>query len=172
MLKSGYGYTVRLSIIFLMIAFVLTAHRIHPHYVGITELEYLSSKQELQISCKWFIDDMEDALKAYSGKKYDITNNPDIICNDSIVQAYIRSHIKLTTDKYEKKLLCVGSEIEKGAVWVYWKAENMNGYKTLEFYNNLFCEIHTDQMHLIHYKISGKRETKKVSCKNPLALFK
>ena len=170
--KSAYGYIVKSSVIFITISFLLTSYSVHPHYVGITEIEYIPSKKEIQISCKWFVDDLEDALKAYSAKKFNITNNPDVICNDSIIKSYMRSHVRLQTDNKDQIIQCVGAEIEKGAVWVYWKAENISGYNMLNFYNDLFCESHADQIHLIHYKLSGKRETQKLSCKNPLASFK
>lgn len=149
-----------------------TAYISHPHYVGITEIEYVASKNELQIACKWYIDDLEDALKAYGGKKVDISEIVSSVCDDSTVQSYIRTHLKLIVGHKNAELQCVGAELEKGSVWVYWKVNDVLPYDSLSIYNNLFCEVHSDQIHIIHYKVASRKETQKVFCRKPIALFK
>ena len=149
-----------------------TAYKSHPHYVGITEIEYVSSKNELQIACKWYMDDLEDALKAYTGKKVDINEIVSSVCDDSIAQSYIRTHLKLTIGHKKTELQCIGAELEKGSVWVYWKVNNVQPYDSLSIFNDLFCEIHSGQMHIIHYKVASRKATQKVYCKKPIAFFK
>jgi hypothetical protein len=41
----------------------------HPFFVSITEVEYSSKTKELGIATKFFPDDLEEALRKFSGKK-------------------------------------------------------------------------------------------------------
>ncbi len=52
----------------------LTAFSLHPYYMSVTEIEYKPAEKEVQVACKIFTDDLEEALKKEFAKKIDIVN--------------------------------------------------------------------------------------------------
>jgi hypothetical protein len=143
---------------------------VHPHYVGVTEIEYAPEKKQLQVACKWFVDDLEEALRS-TGSKYDITRQYKQIGQDSAILSYIKKHIQVNIDGNAFDLIYIGAEIEKGSVWTYWSIHDISRYKSVRFSNNMFCEKHADQIHLVHFTQNNIRESRKLTCKEPAATF-
>ncbi|MBP1653258.1 MAG: hypothetical protein H6Q26_3415, partial [Bacteroidetes bacterium] len=44
----------------------------HPFYVSVTEIEHVKTKNEVQVSCRIFADDLENVLKKESKLPLDI----------------------------------------------------------------------------------------------------
>ena len=57
---------IKLLFAFTLISLLSAGH--HPFYVTVTEIEYSSKNKELGISLKTFPDDLEEALRKFSGK--------------------------------------------------------------------------------------------------------
>jgi hypothetical protein len=67
----------RLAYFFSMLAIPFLMGSSHPFFVSITEVEYSSKTKELGIATKFFPDDLEEALRKSTGKKFDIIENPE-----------------------------------------------------------------------------------------------
>ena len=50
----------------------LFAGKPHPFYLSITEMKYNDKSKSLEISCKMFTGDLEDALKKTTNKSVDL----------------------------------------------------------------------------------------------------
>jgi len=142
----------------------------HPHYVGVTELEYVAERKQLQIACKWFADDLEEALKS-SGIKYDMSVHYKEIGQDTVILSYIKKHLRISIDGNSSDMFYVGAEMEKGSLWTYWSIKDLGGFKSVRFTNNIFCDKHADQIHLVHYTQNKIRESRKLTCKEPTTTF-
>jgi hypothetical protein len=55
-------------LIFFSIFFVLCSFKLHPYHVGSVEFKYSLKSKTFQISGKFFLDDLENALKEKYGK--------------------------------------------------------------------------------------------------------
>ena len=152
-----------------MLFFSFLTH--HPSHISVTELEYVAEKEEIQITCKWFIDDLEDALKYYSGKKYDIARSVGMLHTDSVFNSVFNVNCVFEVDQKRAIAQCLGAEIEKGVVWTYWVIRNVKSFQQLNVSNKMFCDIRPDQIHLIHYKRGYRKETHKLICTQPSVKF-
>lgn len=164
-----YKYIWSSKIIIAFLCWINTSY-VHPHYVGVTELEYVEEKKQFQIACKWFIDDLEDALR-FSGRKYDLTRQYQNIKEDSVVLSYINQHVEIHIDGRAYNMNYIGAETEKGSLWTYWSIKNIGTYKSVRFSNNIFCELHADQIHLVHFTQNNKKESRKLTCKESVTTF-
>ena len=162
-----YMWSAKIIFPFFYLINMLSAH---PHYVGVAEIEYEAEKKQLQIACKWFADDLEEALKS-SGRHYDMSKDYKEIGQDSLILAYIKKHIETRIDGKLIDMNYVGAEMEKGSVWTYWSINNISRYKSVRFSNFMFCEKHADQIHLVHFTQNKIRESRKLTCKEPFATF-
>jgi hypothetical protein len=69
----------------------------HPYFVSVTEVEYRSKEKELGLSCKFYTDDLEDALKKFSKENIDL-HKGDKNKNKKIISAYIMQHLKISIE--------------------------------------------------------------------------
>ena len=75
----------------------------HPFFVSITEVEYSSKTKELGIATKFFPDDLEEALRKFSGKKYDLVSGEKKSTGDAI-NSYFTRHVQVLVNGKPRQL--------------------------------------------------------------------
>ena len=144
----------------------------HPHHMGVVEIEYDSPKNELQIACKWFVDDLEDAIhKRYSVKK-DLVRSVDSIPTDSILIDYLNANLDFKNNTEKLSLECIGAEHEKGSLWIYFVVKKFTPGKQLEIKNQVLCNRLKDQFYIVHVANKIKKSTYRSNCNSPIIVHK
>lgn len=134
----------------------------HPFFVSITELEYSSKTKELGIATKFFPDDLEEALRKFSGKKHDVVSGEKKSTGDAI-NSYYNKHVKVLINGKPRSLSFLGYEIEKEVVWVYYNATKVTGVKSIEVISSLMYDYKAEQTNIIHLKMDEKRQSFKLN---------
>lgn len=132
---------------------------IHPYHVGSVELNYNSKSETFQISAKFFLDDLENALK----EKYDRT----VHFNDAkyaqeinqLLQKYCDEYLKLKADNKFLKINYLGYEEDSEAVNIYLESEKTQNPKKVETAVSFLYNLFDDQMNIVHIIVDGKRES-------------
>jgi hypothetical protein len=141
------------------IGFLLSAFALHPYYMSVTEIEYKPAEKELQIACKIFTDDLEDALKKEFAKKVDIVNPAQKKENEQLLQRYLQKHLKLQLDNKAVALEFFGFEEEGEAIWIYMLAKNTAAFKSAVVFNDVLYSYRNEQINIIHFKNKGERKS-------------
>ncbi len=140
----------------------------HPFYVSVTEVEYKSSNKEIGISCKVFPDDLEEALRVFAKKKYDLSmvNNKEI---NSILEAYCKSHLAIKVNDKSRNIIFLGYENIKESTWIYFNVPNISNVKSIELNSDLMYEYQSEQTNIVHLSIDKKRESFKLTAPHTVA---
>ena len=141
------------------IGFLLSAFALHPYYMSVTEIEYKPAEKELQIACKIFTDDLEEALKKEFAKKVDVVNPVQKKENEQLLQRYVQKHLKLQLDHKAVALELLGFEEEGEAIWIYLLVKNMAAFKSAVVFNDLLYNYRNEQINIIHFKNIGERKS-------------
>lgn len=141
------------------ISFVLSAFALHPYYMSVTEIEYKPAEKEVQVACKIFTDDLEEALKNEFSKKADVVNPAQKKETEQLLQRYVQKHLKLQLDNKAVPLEFLGFEEEGEAVWIYLLVKNMAAFKSAVVFNDLLYSYRNEQINIIHFKNSGERKS-------------
>jgi len=132
----------------------------HPLYVTVTEINYNAGDKNLEISCKIFTDDFENALTSVNHAKIDLTNPKDKAAADKRVYEYIKNNLQLKLDGKPVSLEFVGFEKETDAVWSYLQVSNTaKAPKTIDIHNSLLHESYDKQINLMHVSVGGTRKS-------------
>jgi hypothetical protein len=132
----------------------------HPLYITVTELNYNAADKNLEISCKIFTDDFENALAGIHHSKIDLTTPKDKTIADKQVYDYIKNNLQIKLDGKPVNLEFVGYEKETDAVWSYLQAGNTTrAPKTIEIYNSLLYDAYDKQINLMHVSVGGTRKS-------------
>ncbi len=150
---------VRRLFLLTTIGFLLSAFSLHPYYMSVTEIEYKPAEKELQIACKIFTDDLEDALKKEFAKKVDIVNPAQKKENEQLLQRYLQKHLKLQLDNKAVALEFFGFEEEGEAIWIYMLAKNTAAFKSAVVFNDVLYSYRNEQINIIHFKNKGERKS-------------
>jgi hypothetical protein len=134
----------------------------HPFYFSVTELEYNSSRKEVGISCKVFPDDMEEALRLFTKKKFDLSieNNQEI---SAALASYFKKHLGIKVNGKSKDIIFLGYQNDKEATWIYFNIPKLTNVASIELSTDLMYEYREEQTNIIHLNIDKKRESLKLT---------
>ena len=133
----------------------------HPFYVSVTEVEYKSGSKEIGIVCKVFPDDLEETLRLYSQKKFDVSRNDDKELNINI-ELYFKKHLSLKVNGKPRDIVYLGYGNIKESTYIYFNIPNISNVKSIELNTNLMYEYQPEQANIIHLSIDKKRESLKL----------
>ena len=137
--------------------------KLHPYYVSATEIEYSHPDKEIQVACKIFTDDFEQALKAMYHTKIDLYHPQDKALLNKQITGYIQKHLHLKADNKTVTLNYIGYEIEGEAAWCFFSAGNILAVKNIEVFNDLLYEYKKEQVNMMHTRVNGDRKSARLS---------
>jgi hypothetical protein len=144
-----------------LLASVLLTSFVHPFYTSVTEVEYNSKTKELGIACKMFPDDLEETLRLYTGKKFDLYKNEKQLLNP-ILEAYFKKHVAILINEKARPYSFLGYEIDKEVVWLYFNMAKLSGVRSIEVQSNLMYEYKAEQTNIVHIDLDGKKQSYKL----------
>lgn len=142
---------------------VLGSFTVHPYYVSVTELEYRPAQKELQIACKIFTDDLEDALKAETKRKITISDSKEKTGNQQLIFNYLQAHLKIMVDGKPVVYEMLGYELEKEAAWSYLLIKNVAPFKAVTVYNDVLYALRDGQINIVHVKKNGETKSFRIN---------
>ncbi|WP_343669593.1 DUF6702 family protein [Chitinophaga sp.] len=139
----------------------------HPFYVSVTEIEHVKAKNEIQVSCRIFADDLENVLKKESKLPLDIIHPSNKAQMDSLIAGYINKHLYINVDGKAVKLTYLGYKIEEEAAWCFLVAQQVTPFKQVKVKDDILYSEHPNQINMIHVIRDGVRKSNKLD--NPKA---
>ena len=136
---------------------------IHPYHVGSVEMKYNSTSKTFEVSAKFFLDDLENALKDKYGKPvrfHDPKYKQEI---DRLLQKYCEDYLKIKADGKFIKINYLGYEEDSEAVNIYLESEKISAPKKVEAAVSFLYNLFDDQMNIIHMIVGGKRESDRLT---------
>lgn len=140
---------------------------LHPFYLSVTEIRHNPAHKSLEISCRIFADDLENALKKQSNTTFDIIQPQNRVMVDTLIARYIRQHLQINVDGRMVAPRYLGYKIEEDAAWCFLEVAGVARVKKLELKDDILYEAHETQSHMIHVIVNDKRQSTKLD--NPKA---
>ena len=135
----------------------------HPFYLSVTDIKYNDKNKSLEIACKIFTNDLEDALKRTTKKNVDLINPQDKKETGKILFDYINKRLSINLNGKLKTLNYIGFEKEEDVIWTYMEIEKCDKPKQLNISNGLLYDFLKEQINLVSFEISGNKQSSKVS---------
>lgn len=148
-----------------------TPARFHPLFVSVTEIHHNAASKALEISCKIFVDDMEETLKKSYKTKVDLSSAQGKEQNNKLIADYISKHLVFVADGKPQKLSYVGYEKESEAVYCYFEVPNLPAVKKLDVTNSILQDYTSEQINIMHVYVNGNRKSYKLDYPNSQASF-
>lgn len=135
---------------------------VHPYYVSVTEIEYDLQKKEIGVACKFFVDDIEEAIKEAGAGKTDLIKG-DKSRNTKLLEEYLAAHFGVLTDGRRINLKFIGYELDQEAIWCFLEAPSVDPFKRLSIRGDMLFELRKDQINLFHATVNGTRKSQRLT---------
>lgn len=154
-----------------VLLFISTISFKHPFFVTVTEVEYSTKSKELGMSIKVYPDDLEETLRKFNGKKYDVIQGDKKQISQAL-EEYLKKHISIRLNGINKAYQFLGYEIDKESVWIYCNISNQPGVRSIEISSDMMYEYKPEQTNIIHIKLDEKRESFRLTSPSIKAILK
>ena len=151
----------------LFLAFLSTvfsfAKDIHPYHVGSVEINYNSNTKTFEVSAKFFLDDLENALNKKYNKTLHFGEEKSKAGINEALNDYFNEYFKLKNNNKFIKVNYIGFEEDKESVNIYLESEPTEAPKKVETAVSLLYSFFDDQMNIVHIIVNGVRKSSKLS---------
>jgi len=150
--------TIKLLIIIAMLP-LLAFTTVHKYYLSVTNIEYVSDKQSVQIISRIFIDDLELVLR----QRYDenitlgTSKNEELI--DAYIQKYLDHKIQIKINDTLVESIFIGKEYDNDVILCYLEIENVTSIKSFEITSQVLFDLFEKQQNIVKLKINSKNKS-------------
>ncbi|WP_246566410.1 DUF6702 family protein [Kaistella soli] len=142
---------------------VFSTKDIHPYHVGSVEFKYNPTSKTFEISGKFFLDDLENVLKAKYGKAVHFNDEKYKSQINAYLIQYCEEYLKLKSDNKFLKINYLGYEEDSEAVNIYLESEKTATPKKVETAVSFLYNLYDDQMNIIHIIVGGNRKSQRLN---------
>ncbi|MEJ7626131.1 MAG: DUF6702 family protein [Ferruginibacter sp.] len=150
----------------LFVFFLAPSPKDHPVYMSITEIDHNAKERTLEISCKIFTDDFEQALRKISNKKIDLIDVKKKVEMNGLVKDYLKKHLMVSVNGRPVSFTFLGFEQQEEGIISFLQADNVTGIKEIIVTNNILYEYKPQQISLLHVTVNDTRKSSKLD--NPV----
>jgi hypothetical protein len=137
----------------------LSSFSLHKHYISLTQIDYNEGEKALQITMRFFIDDLEKAVGTRFDKNLALATEDELENANSYIERYLNSKFKLWINGEEQPLNYLGKQYEDDQVFFFLELENVENIEMIEVQNNMLMEVYEEQQNYIKMNIGEIKKT-------------
>ncbi len=134
-------------------------NNLHKYYLSVSNVAYNHKVKALQMTTRFFIDDLETVLSLQTDAKIRINTNQDLKDLKSELSRYLNKKMELTADGKKRTIDYLGSEIENDQVILYTEIPVNQEPQSIAMKFTALQEAFEDQKNMVHFKLHGQRGT-------------
>mgnify|MGYP000958380453 CR=1 FL=1 len=160
-IKKNLILPTGLGVLLLLGSFTIS----HRYYFSLSEMKVDTQKKSVELSCKLFTDDVEDALFKLNHSKVDLASSEKNKQVQLQVETYLHERFKIMINGSPVSLHLIGFEVENDVVWFYLEStltSKASGTAKIKITNSLLYDFLPDQTNLVHITYNDKEQTEKL----------
>ncbi len=137
----------------------------HRYYFSLTEIKITTAKPTIELSCKLFTDDVEDALLKLTHRKMDLMASQENKTVQQQVNNYFQERIRMEVNNVPCKIGLIGFETENDVTWFYLEADAVavkTAHAKIKITNTLLYDFLEDQTNVMSVRWNEKERTEKL----------
>ncbi|ASK30639.1 hypothetical protein CEY12_11175 [Chryseobacterium sp. T16E-39] len=138
----------------------------HPYHVGSVEINYNAKSKTFEVTGRFFLDDLENALNKKYNKPFHFNDPKYKLQLDEALKNYCTEYLKLKADSKFLKINYIGYEEDSESVNVFLETEPVNMPKKVEAAVSFLYNLFDDQINIVHVILKGERKSEKLSYPN------
>jgi hypothetical protein len=169
MQRNQFIRYLRFLLIF-FIAFVSSSfNAFHPFYVSVSEIKINSKTKSVEVSCKMFTDDLQEAIYRLYKTPIDLSNKEED--NNLLLSKYLKEKFAVKIGGRTIELQLIGYENIEEATWCYLEGSFQENSKNIMVENSLLYDFLKEQTNMIHCYFDKERKSYKLDNPKNKVLF-
>lgn len=137
----------------------LMAFGLHEHYISLTKIDFVKEQRSVQITMRFFIDDLEKALENQFELPLELATKNENNQANGYLETYIRDKFRINLNKLEQSYTYLGKEYEDDVVYIYLEIENVDNINVIEVQNSMLIELFEEQQNYVKLSIGKVQKT-------------
>jgi hypothetical protein len=142
-----------------LLSLTLSSHGPHKHYISLTQIEYTPAEKSLQITMRFFIDDLEKAVGGRFDKNLALATADEMKNADMYIERYLESKFNLWVNETERTPNYLGKQYEDDQVFFFLEVEKVENIEIIEVQNSMLMEVYEEQQNYIKLRIGDVNKT-------------
>lgn len=147
------------KIIVILLVLPFFAFTMHKYYVSLCEIEYMETKQSLQITLGVTIEDLEFTLNKNSGKQLNLASKIEIENVNGYYKKYLNEHLLISINGKNQPYKYIGKEYDGDIVRFYLEIKDIKELKSIEVTNNILIQEFENQKNIVKIKVKDFNKT-------------
>jgi intergrase/recombinase len=143
---------------------------IHPLYVSVTDLEWNSKEQTIEITSKIFVDDLQAILQKNYNQKVDLYEAPNELAG-MLIRDYCKKNLVIEVNGKSCMYHFIGYERQKEACWCYFEITNISSVTNITCTNSILYDFTDKEMNLVHAVVGENKKSAKLVYPEKKAVF-
>lgn len=144
----------------LLLLIPLFSFSTHKYYVSLTQIEYNTDENSLEIITNVNMDDIEFVLNKEYNIDLKLTTKEELKNTNEYFKKYIDEKLKVIVDKKNVKFNFIGKEYEGDLVYFYLEIKNIINPTSIEISNRLLLTYFNAQQNIVKVTIGSKTLSK------------
>jgi hypothetical protein len=138
----------------------------HPYHVGSVEINYNSKSKSFEVTGRFFVVDLENALGKKYGNSLHFNDEKYKARLNEALEKYCAEYFKLKADGKFLRINYVGYEEDSESVNVFLESETLNTPKKVESAVSFLYNLFDDQINIVHMIVNDERKSEKLTYPN------
>jgi len=147
------------KIFLILIIIPLFAFGLHKYYISLTKIDYIKEKEEVQITMRFFIDDVEKALNDRFKKEFELDTKEEPENTDNFLNLYVKQKFILKINGQDTNYSFLGKEYDNDIMYIYLDLTDIKSINSIEVTSRMLYEEFPEQQNYVKLNINGKKKT-------------
>jgi len=145
--------------ILLLIIIPLLSFSAHKYYVSMTIIKHVKEENSIQITMRFFIDDIEKIVNNRFKKEFKLATDEELIETDKFLNIYIHQKFEIKINNQVIEYAFLGKEYDNDVVFFYLESTDINNISSIEVKNKMLLEMFEEQQNYIKLHINDQIKT-------------
>ncbi|WP_448518251.1 DUF6702 family protein [Rhodoflexus sp.] len=151
---------------------LILSNLFHPIHISLCEMQHNASAQQIEITHKIFIDDLQDALEKQFKVRTHLSTPKEHPDAEKLIEQYLQQQFQCKINGQPLRWKYLGREYEVDACWIYLEAVQQMPVQLVEIRNGVLLELFDDQINFVHFKANGERKSLRLSRDNDRGMLR
>ncbi|MCD6544495.1 MAG: hypothetical protein J7K34_08295 [Flavobacteriaceae bacterium] len=137
-----------------------------------TKIKYVKEERTVQITMRFFIDDIEKVLNTRFKKDFKLATAEEFKESDKYLNLYIHQKFEFKINNQLVEYTYLGKEYENDIVFFYLESSDIDNVKSIEVKNRMLLNTFEEQQNFIKLYINNKIKTMVLMRENDKEMLK
>lgn len=137
----------------------LFAFSAHKYYISLTKIDYIKDKKEVQITMRFFIDDIENTLQNRFNISLELATKQENKKANFYLETYITQKFKVNINDEDKVYRYLGKEYDNDVVFFYLEIPDIENINKIVVQNSMLFEEFEEQENYVKLNINNTKKT-------------